>query len=46
MLKRRQFAMVESRCGLLCGSCKYRESMGCKGCAEALLGGVPCKELL
>ena len=25
---------VESRCGLLCGGCEYRESMGCKGCAE------------
>lgn len=24
--------MIESRCGTLCGSCRYRESMGCKGC--------------
>ena len=34
--------MVESRCGLLCGECAYREQMGCnfrettgcKGCAN------------
>lgn len=25
--------MVESRCGLLCKDCGYRETMGCKGCA-------------
>ncbi|WP_374045461.1 DUF3795 domain-containing protein, partial [uncultured Anaerotruncus sp.] len=25
--------MIESRCGLLCGECSYREPMGCKGCA-------------
>ena len=24
--------MIESRCGLLCGECSYREPMGCKGC--------------
>lgn len=24
--------MVESRCGLLCSGCEYRESMGCMGC--------------
>lgn len=24
--------MVESRCGLLCGQCEYRKSMGCAGC--------------
>lgn len=25
--------MIESRCGILCGECEFRESMGCKGCA-------------
>lgn len=24
--------MVESRCGLCCGSCAYREATGCQGC--------------
>ena len=24
--------MIESRCGILCSECKYREEMGCKGC--------------
>ena len=26
--------MIESRCGLLCGVCAYRESMGCAGCVN------------
>lgn len=26
--------MVESRCGILCSGCGFRESMGCKGCVE------------
>lgn len=26
--------MIESRCGLLCSSCQYRDSMGCKGCVN------------
>ncbi|MCM1579542.1 MAG: DUF3795 domain-containing protein [Ruminococcus sp.] len=26
--------MIQSRCGILCGSCEYRESMGCKGCVN------------
>lgn len=26
--------MVESRCGLLCSQCAYREQMGCPGCAQ------------
>lgn len=26
--------MIESRCGILCGACGYRETMGCKGCTE------------
>ena len=26
--------MVESRCGLLCSQCGYRESTGCKGCVR------------
>jgi hypothetical protein len=24
--------MIESRCGILCGECEYRESVGCMGC--------------
>ncbi|MFQ7077555.1 MAG: hypothetical protein ACLRSW_06255 [Christensenellaceae bacterium] len=24
--------MTESRCGLLCSECAYREQMNCKGC--------------
>lgn len=24
--------MAESRCGILCGACEYREQMHCKGC--------------
>lgn len=24
--------MVESRCGILCSECGYREQTGCKGC--------------
>ncbi len=26
--------MTESRCGLLCSTCQYRETMGCRGCVE------------
>ncbi len=26
--------MVESRCGILCSACEYREQMGCKGCTN------------
>ena len=26
--------MVESRCGILCKDCAYRESMGCTGCTH------------
>ena len=26
--------MIESRCGILCSTCGFRESMGCKGCVE------------
>ncbi len=26
--------MIESRCGLLCGQCPYRENPGCKGCVH------------
>ncbi len=25
---------IESRCGILCSECTYREQMGCKGCTE------------
>ena len=24
--------MIESRCGLLCSQCEYKEQMNCKGC--------------
>lgn len=24
--------MIESRCGIRCNSCEYREQMGCAGC--------------
>lgn len=26
--------MIESRCGILCSECEYREQTGCKGCTE------------
>lgn len=26
--------MIESRCGLLCGECEYREQTGCPGCLQ------------
>lgn len=26
--------MIESRCGILCSECEYREQMNCKGCVE------------
>lgn len=26
--------MVESRCGILCGKCEYREKMNCGGCVH------------
>lgn len=26
--------MIESRCGLLCGQCAYREDPGCAGCIQ------------
>ena len=26
--------MVESRCGILCGECEYREKMNCGGCVH------------
>ena len=26
--------MVESRCGILCGECEYKEKTGCKGCVN------------
>ena len=26
--------MIESRCGLLCSDCSFREAMGCKGCVN------------
>lgn len=26
--------MIESRCGILCSVCQYKEDTGCKGCTE------------
>ncbi len=26
--------MIESRCGILCGQCQYREQIGCPGCVN------------
>lgn len=26
--------MIESRCGLVCSKCEYKEQMGCKGCTN------------
>ena len=26
--------MIESRCGILCSECKYKDEVGCKGCAN------------
>ena len=26
--------MIESRCGLRCSDCSFREAMGCKGCVN------------
>lgn len=31
--------MIDSRCGLHCTGCEYKESRGCKGCIET--GGHP-----
>lgn len=28
--------MIESRCGLLCSTCSYRESHGCGGCTNVV----------
>lgn len=26
--------MVESRCGILCSECEFKEKMGCQGCLQ------------
>lgn len=26
--------MIESRCGIICSECHYKESMGCTGCTQ------------
>lgn len=26
--------MIESRCGIVCSACEYREKMSCKGCVN------------
>ena len=26
--------MIESRCGIVCGKCRYREEMNCAGCVH------------
>lgn len=38
--------MIESRCGILCSECSYREAMGCSGCCEVenpFWGSCPVK---
>ena len=38
--------MIESRCGILCSECAYREQAGCKGCvniANPFWGVCPVK---
>lgn len=32
--KKEEISMVESRCGIRCSVCTYRESTGCAGCTE------------
>lgn len=32
--KKEDTDMIESRCGLLCGACAYREQMNCRGCVS------------
>lgn len=36
--------MIESRCGILCSECEYREEVGCKGCMaiERPFWGASC----
>lgn len=39
--------MIESRCGILCGECGYRESTGCSGCVNVrnpFWGSCPVKQ--
>ncbi|MCL2391085.1 MAG: DUF3795 domain-containing protein [Oscillospiraceae bacterium] len=39
--------MVESRCGIHCSSCKYREKMNCAGCTnieKPFWGSCPLKD--
>jgi len=38
--------MIESRCGIVCSACTYRESTGCTGCAvieKPFWGDCPVK---
>lgn len=32
IIKGVKYDMVESRCGILCSQCAYKEQVGCKGC--------------
>ena len=34
MSQKGEIAMIESRCGLLCAQCAYREQMNCPGCVH------------
>ncbi|WP_040195547.1 DUF3795 domain-containing protein [Candidatus Soleaferrea massiliensis] len=38
--------MIESKCGILCAACAYREQMNCKGCVrieQPFWGACPIK---
>lgn len=32
--KQEEYNMIESRCGILCSECKYKEQMNCSGCVN------------
>ena len=34
ILSKRNLSMIESRCGLRCSDCSFREAMGCNGCVN------------
>lgn len=34
MLKEAVKSKIESRCGIVCSECEYKESMGCLGCTN------------
>lgn len=34
VIKKENLVMLESRCGILCSRCRYKEQMGCRGCVQ------------